>query len=166
MNALTEKNKAIVIKFAQELVLAMEDKSRITPGVIDATIDRVLLLNNEWGADLDRDGVIDELSRRFSLWIGQDTSLVSNVGHIPWLAAERKNNWRYWQRYREWQERNLSWKAVDALDVTTDHILGLLEDPLREGNWDRRGLVVGHVQSGKTGNYSGLICKAAVLQEN
>ncbi len=70
MNALTEKNKAIVIKFAQELVLAMEDKSRITPGVIDATIDRVLLLNNEWGADLDRDGVIDELSRRFSLWIG------------------------------------------------------------------------------------------------
>ena len=25
----------------------------------------------------------------------------------------------------------------------------------------RRGLVVGHVQSGKTGNYTGLICKAA-----
>ena len=29
------------------------------------------------------------------------------------------------------------------------------------GSWDRRGLVVGHVQSGKTGNYTGLICKAA-----
>lgn len=36
-----------------------------------------------------------------------------------------------------------------------------LEDPTREGAWDRRGLVVGHVQSGKTGNYTGLICKAA-----
>ena len=37
----------------------------------------------------------------------------------------------------------------------------MLEDPTRDGPWDRRGLVVGHVQSGKTGNYTGLICKAA-----
>lgn len=161
MNTLTDKNKSKVIKLAQELLIDIADKSQITPSVIDAAIDRVLVLNNEWEVGLDREGVIDELIRRFSLWIGQDTSLISNVGHMPWLTAERKNNWRYWQRYREWQERNLSWKAVDALDVTTDHILGLLEDPLREGNWDRRGLVVGHVQSGKTGNYTGLICKAA-----
>jgi len=32
---------------------------------------------------------------------------------------------------------------------------------MRGGAWDRRGLVVGHVQSGKTSNYTGLICKAA-----
>src|SRR5262245_52844815 len=36
-----------------------------------------------------------------------------------------------------------------------------LEDPRRPGPWDRRGMVVGDVQSGKTSNYSGLICKAA-----
>src|SRR5262245_9948152 len=36
-----------------------------------------------------------------------------------------------------------------------------LEDPRRQGPWDRRGMVVGDVQSGKTSNYSGLICKAA-----
>ena len=47
------------------------------------------------------------------------------------------------------------------MDNSTDQILGLLEDPTRNGFWDRRGLVVGHVQSGKTGNYTGLICKAA-----
>ena len=35
-----------------------------------------------------------------------------------------------------------------------------IEDPEREGPWDRRGLVVGHVQFGKTANYAGLICKA------
>jgi len=55
----------------------------------------------------------------------------------------------------------LSFRAVEALDQSSDTILGLLEDPTREGSWDRRGLVVGHVQSGKTGNYTGLICKAA-----
>src|SRR3546814_7333406 len=68
---------------------------------------------------------------------------------------------RYWQRYREWLERQLSYKVVDALDASTDAILEQLEDPERKGIWDRRGLVVGHVQSGKTGNYTGLICKAA-----
>lgn len=65
------------------------------------------------------------------------------------------------QRYREWLERKLSFRAVEALDRSSDTILGLLEDPRRDGPWDRRGLVVGHVQSGKTGNYTGLICKAA-----
>ena len=42
----------------------------------------------------------------------------------------------------------------------TDEILKRLEDPAREGEWDRRGMVVGSVQSGKTANYTGLICKA------
>ena len=55
----------------------------------------------------------------------------------------------------------MSVTAVDALDKSTDQILGWMEDPDRAGAWDRRGLVVGHVQSGKTANYSGLICKAA-----
>lgn len=58
-------------------------------------------------------------------------------------------------------ERSLAVDVVDALDKSTDGILGLLEDPKREGYWDRRGLVVGHVQSGKTSSYSALICKAA-----
>ena len=51
--------------------------------------------------------------------------------------------------------------VVDGLDESTSDILGLLEDPLRADPWDRRGLVVGHVQSGKTSNYTGLINKAA-----
>src|SRR4029453_19182601 len=67
----------------------------------------------------------------------------------------------YWQRYREFLEVTLSLNAVDALDRSTDTVLGLLEDPARDGPWDRRGLVVGHVQAGKTAHYTGLICKAA-----
>ena len=48
-----------------------------------------------------------------------------------------------------------------TLDSVTDRILGFLENPEKQGIWDRRGMVVGHVQSGKTANYTGLICKAA-----
>jgi hypothetical protein len=47
------------------------------------------------------------------------------------------------------------------LDRVTDEILDHLENPKKDGRWSRKGLVVGHVQSGKTANYTGLITKAA-----
>jgi hypothetical protein len=154
-------NAAKVVTLVQTLLSEEESVGLITPALIEEKIDQVLTLNARWGVDLDRPAVVDELIRRFSLWVGRETTLQDNVGHVGWLDAARKKDWRYWQRYREWMEQKLSQRAVDALDLATDHVLGLLEDPLREGSWDRRGLVVGHVQSGKTGNYTGLICKAA-----
>jgi hypothetical protein len=150
-----------IIKLVQELLLDEEDKAVITPTLIGEKIDLVVAMNPKWSGGYDRQTVTDELIRRFSLWIGQDATLQNNEGHKDWLNALRKQDWRYWQRYREWLERKLSIKAVDALDHSTDSVLALLEDPEREGPWDRRGLVVGHVQSGKTSHYSGLICKAA-----
>lgn len=150
-----------VIMFTQALI---SDEARgvpVTPALISEKIDRVLQLNPGWGEGLNRDAIVDELIRRNSQWVGAEAILENNVGHVAWLNAARKQDWRYWQRYREWIEPRLSEVAIDALDRTTDQILGLLEDPKREDPWDRRGLVVGHVQSGKTGNYAGLICKAA-----
>ena len=99
--------------------------------------------------------------RRFSLWIGKDTLLTSDTGHESWLVAARKKDWRYWPRYRQWLDGSLSIKAIEAMDESTGTVLGLLEDPSRPGPWDRRGLVVGQIQSGKTGHYTGLVCKAA-----
>ncbi|AUG55279.1 Z1 domain-containing protein [Thalassospira marina] len=161
MNGTNTDIEQKVIKFVQELLLDEGDKATITPVLIAKKIELVLKMNPRWGSGLNRDHVTDELIRRFSLWIGQDTLLANDAGHEAWLVASRKQEWRYWQRYREWLERKLSYKAVDGLDQSTDTVLGLLEDPLRKGRWDRRGLVVGHVQSGKTGHYTGLICKAA-----
>ena len=150
-----------VVKFVQELLLDEDDRTQITAALIGEKIDLVLGMRPKWGENLDRAAITEELIRRFSLWIGQDSILQNDTGHVAWLNNPRKKDWRYWQRYREWLERSLSYKAVDALDNSTDKVLSLLEDPKRPGVWDRRGLVVGHVQSGKTGNYTGLICKAA-----
>ncbi|QYO76565.1 Z1 domain-containing protein [Devosia salina] len=149
-----------VIKFAQELI-ADEEKSSVTPAVINEIVDRVLMLNRSWSQLIDKEVVQAELIRRFSMWMGENTTLKNDTGHESWLNSQRKSQWRYWQRYREYQERKMATAVVDGLDEVTDQILSLLEDPLREGSWDRRGMVVGHVQSGKTSNYTGLICKAA-----
>lgn len=156
-----EENRQKIIKFVQELLRSEPDLSAITPALIDSKINLVLKMQASWGEGLDRDAVVDELIRRFSLWMGIDTTMTNQAGHVAWLTATRKVGWRYWQRYSEFLERSLSYKAVEGLDRSTDKVLGLLEDPTREGPWDRRGMVVGHVQSGKTGHYTGLITKAA-----
>lgn len=161
MTTSTVENAQKVVRFVQEFLRELPDLSEITPGLIEQQIDLVLAMKPAWGTGLDRTMVVDELIRRFSLWIGSDTSITDNTDHVAWLDSTRKRDWRYWQRYAEWMERSLSPIAVEGLDRSTDRVLGLIEDPLREGSWDRRGLVVGHVQSGKTGHYTGLITKAA-----
>lgn len=161
MDNTPDKNQMEIVKMAQVLLLQEQDRASITPALIADKINVVLSIMPMAREGLDHEAVTNELIRRFSLWIGKDTTLKNDEGHIPWLNAARKREWRYWQRYWEWLERSLSFTAVEALDRTTDSILSQLEDPLRDEAWDRRGLVVGHVQSGKTGNYTGLICKAA-----
>jgi len=136
-------------------------KTTITPSLILDTIDIVIAIRPIWRVNLDKQAITDELIRRFSHRIGQAATLKNEEGHVNWLNATRKKDWKYWQRYRLYLEKKMSTKVIDRLDESTDIVLGLLEDPEREGLWDRRGLVVGHVQSGKTGHYTGLICKAA-----
>ena len=82
---------------------------------------------------------------------------------MPWLDDARGQiDFFYWDRYRQLLvEKDFSGQVLAALDRVTDRTLGLLENPDKEGKWDRRGMVVGHVQSGKTANYIGLISKAA-----
>ena len=68
----------------------------------------------------------------------------------------------FWDRYRRLlAEQDFSGQVLATMDSVTDRVLGLLENPTKAGTWDRRGMVVGQVQSGKTASYTGLICKAA-----
>lgn len=151
-----------VIATAQRLVKAEKDKSRVTPTLI---AEKVRLATTMFAGDsphvVDEGKAVVTLIQRFSHWIGKSTTLKDNAGHFDWLTAARKRDWQYWRRYADFLESKLSDTVVGGLDEATDDILSLLEDPQRGDDWDRRGLVVGHVQSGKTSNYSGLICKAA-----
>ena len=81
----------------------------------------------------------------------------------PWLESARVSIESYfWDRYKRLlQKKGFGLRVIPKLDQITDKILGLLENPLKHGGWERKGMVVGQVQSGKTANYTGLICKAA-----
>ncbi|MDE2837958.1 MAG: Z1 domain-containing protein [Chloroflexota bacterium] len=90
-------------------------------------------------------------------------AVLTERDHQPWLdAARARMEPYYWDRYRRHLiQEGFPNAGVITLDEVTDRVLGLMQDPLRDGPWDRRGMVVGHVQSGKTANYIGLMCKAA-----
>lgn len=154
-----EKTLRGVVDIAQTLLSGEPDRAAITPGIIAKHVATAAMVVPQGAAQAQAATL--ELIRRFSQWIGKDTVLVAEEDHCRWLNAARKKDARYWPRYQTLLEKKMPPTVVDALNESTDTTLGLLEDPTREGAWSRRGLVVGHVQSGKTSHYAGLICKAA-----
>lgn len=74
--------------------------------------------------------------------------------------AQKESEDYYWSRYKQYLQDSLPPEVVKTINDDTDVVMNNIENPTKT-QFDRRGMVVGHVQSGKTGNYAGLICKAA-----
>lgn len=118
--------------------------------------------------DIDLNALLEKLAAEFQEDENIDETsgmitVINESGKPTWLTASRKRHRPLWLRYKKWlEEKDNPWdkEDIDYLDESTDCILGQMGDPLT-GEWDIRGLVVGDVQSGKTSNYTGLICKAA-----
>ena len=98
-----------------------------------------------------------------NILVPEGTELQDRTGHEDWLP-EKENSlpWHFWKRYIMYmeQDKGMPPQVIESLDKLSRSILEKIEDPQRTGAWDRRGMVVGQVQSGKTANYTGLICKA------
>ena len=113
----------------------------------------------------DEEWVLSRVQANCNVTVGVESVLIDPALHVDWLRGERLAaiRWRFWDRYREWLRTKKGWPepVLSKLDHVTQRILSLLQDPLRPGAWNTRGMVMGSVQSGKTANYSGLVCKAA-----
>lgn len=146
------------LEVAVEAMLAHEQT--LTPERIREWIAKYRLIHQVSDADAEM------LARRFETRHGVTMnigSVLTEKGYEPWLDNARANiDPYYWERYKKLLgKKHFSTQVVATLDDVTDRILGLMENPEKPGPWNRRGMVVGHVQSGKTANYTGLICKAA-----
>lgn len=150
----TARRLAIVILEAQRTP-SEEDLEAAATGAAAAV--------SAMGDEVDRGQLVRLLQEDVSVFIGAGAVLEDNdANHEPWLDRRRPEiEWSFWEAYRKWLQLRVPPEVVRGLDSFTDDILSRFEDPLRPGQWDRRGMVVGQVQSGKTSNYTGLICKAA-----
>ena len=139
-----------VIGLIQVYIRSRADENPLTREILVECVDQILNLNTGWRDSVDRERLIRELETRFSVWIGREISLVDEENHIQWLQTNKSNIlWRYSNRYRLLLGSRWPQGSIDVLDEITDRILGLLENPQRLGPWDRRGLVVGHVNREK-----------------
>ena len=121
-------------------------------------------LANLYGYQVNLDSVIAEAMTEVTTRMGMGVSLVDmETPHDEeWVSKRDDINWTYSKAYEEYLKgEGWSPAVVQSLSDVSGKILGHLQDPTSEGSWDRRGLVIGHVQSGKTANYMGVIAKAA-----
>lgn len=140
----------------------IEDDRLVTLEQIEEVVDQVLT----WKPyrELDRDLLIRTLEAHYSIHIDSFKVIEARERRKPWLPARKADiKWEFWNHYRDYltEKKGYAQPIVNELDRLTDSILNNLFNPEIEARIDKRGLVVGQVQSGKTGNYAGLICKAA-----
>lgn len=91
---------------------------------------------------------------------------ITSSDHRPWFAdwqalsspAER----RFWSRFETYLiTEGWSPAVISALDTVSSEVMDLIGDPRTPTGWERRGLVLGDVQSGKTAMYTAVCNKAA-----
>ncbi len=105
-----------------------------------------------------------ELETQFDVCMDQGFLIQDNQNNrdANWwtrMGKQSQENF-YWNRYKIYLADSLTEEVIRTYDIDTDVVMDNIENPAAP-SFNRYGMVVGHVQSGKTGNYAALICKAA-----
>lgn len=80
----------------------------------------------------------------------------------PWYEERDLRSSFYWDAYETVLREGRGWDntAVRNLDLSCTKVVSRLSDPATETPYQAKGLVVGHVQSGKTAHFTGVLAKA------
>ncbi|MFR9756558.1 Z1 domain-containing protein [Streptomyces sp. TR06-5] len=90
----------------------------------------------------------------------EEPHTVVRDGRDTWYTGPRGDD-RFWPAIVDLLSGDGWPKAsIEALDDSSTRVVSLLDHP-KERSFDTRGLVVGHVQSGKTTNFTSVMAKAA-----
>ena len=142
----------------------LSDSSSYTREEIEDAVDEVLKM--KYFINESREMLIRRVEELYTIRQDEFKSIEKADENLPWLNEKRADldfaN-GFWGRYKEYLEieKNFAPDVINKLDRLTDSILDNLFDPSLKITINKKGLVVGQVQSGKTANYTGLVCKAA-----
>ena len=141
-----------------------QDSGVLDEKIIDDIIETFANLPMYAGISSDEiNRVRNEIHTNYKIRLTKGTALVSKQ-HKKWFVTKKPllEPLKYWDRFEQYMQNDLGFSrsVVSSLDEVSDEIVDLLGDPTRDKEEQRRGLIIGDVQSGKTVNYSGIICKA------
>ena len=128
-----------------------------TDGTAARTPERRAVVMKRLGVN---DDVASRINEAFPVFVDRTKAILA-PDWTPWYDEERRRAHHfYWDGYRSLLEKRLPPEAVASIDSATTDIVGRLADPSGAEPYQSKGLVVGHVQSGKTANFTGVIAKA------
>lgn len=152
------KDQEKVIALVQ---LQIEPDETVDEGKIKELVEffrNLIYLSEEEAAE-----TIAELQSKLAVKMDRG-SFVKEKNHVSWYyAAKGKINHKFWNRYSTYLYKDASFNSdvINSIDVATDEMMDLLSNPNEATAFQRRGLVIGDVQSGKTSTYLALMNKAA-----
>lgn len=141
---------------------AMQSTSSISFDELREKADLLVQLHSLEVSDKDLADTIAEVAENVQVTLAAGSSVVA-AGHEPWFQAWREANpVPRWDRYERYLRDKKHWgrDVIQGLDRETSQLVDLVGDPSATGEWMRRGLAIGEVQSGKTANYIGVLNKA------
>tara|TARA_B100000989_G_scaffold176061_1_gene132149 strand:+ start:3871 stop:6762 length:2892 start_codon:yes stop_codon:yes gene_type:complete len=156
-----------LVRLATQVIVGLQNKQNRTDidgDMVEQAFSNLLMMDmfaglTEEEVNLAKFKVSSSFATKFT-----DTGAVLSDDSVPrWLDAKRGNiDWSYWKSYKDYLiKENRSVAVINKNSDIIDNILDFSGDPLTPGNWSRKGLVMGNVQSGKTQNFIGLLNKAA-----
>lgn len=133
---------------------------------IDKAIEDLFSIRDKMGINIseeEKNVARNELLANIKVRLEPGVAIVPR-DHIKWFAERKPDiKFEYWDRFKTHiaQDKGIELNVISKMDKVSDEVVDLLGDPMRnEEDEQRRGLIIGDVQSGKTINYSGIICKA------
>lgn len=142
--------------------MTLEEALGIVRLMIDRGVSREVAIENPAIPEEFRQQIRETLAQEENVTLEPARMLVAAPRRDEWLRHIDRSDWYYWPALREYLLGVKGWSIADvrSLDEVTDRTLGQLA-PLTTEQFDIRGLVLGHVQSGKTANFTALIAKSA-----
>lgn len=155
--------KVLGLEQVRTLITDFMVKQARTEEELRAEIEQYVPLLKDEVTQADLEDLFDEMRTRHDVLIESGATLVA-PGFVEWFdaARRRETGWFYWDRYRRLLTRGgFPGPVLEAMNQKTNRVIELCGDPLSDQPFDRRGMVMGDVQAGKTGNYTALVSKAA-----
>ncbi|WP_406255179.1 Z1 domain-containing protein [Streptomyces chartreusis] len=108
--------------------------------------------------------IIEEMVRRHETATAKIATLeeplaLGRENALRWYAGPRADD-KNWPAYEKRVLRMLGTDQAKKIDEASDRIVAMIDHPATP-SFRSRGLVLGHVQSGKTSNFNAVVCKAA-----
>lgn len=122
-------------------------------------------IKNQFG-DIDK-RILESLAlEMFDQYVGgisySKPSVIREGDSEDWYNINTPKYSYFWLRYSRYLSEYKKWEnsVIESIDISTNEIIKSLGNPNGIKDFDKRGLVLGYVQSGKTANFTGLINKA------